>query len=117
MPIADRRHNLKTASGEDFFIVRSPRPITRKLLQVQFIDGEGRTKYPEKAKRFDEEFGYEVMLPVGYRKWKLADPPGIVRGKEQWEDSFAGWQDTTDIEGGSMLDKEEIEDFAVEGEE
>jgi hypothetical protein len=82
MSIAKTRHDRTRLDGKPLFIVRTPIPLTRKFMGVEFINGVGKTQYPERAKRFDEEFGYEVQLPKGYNVWKLAQGNSIVHGVE-----------------------------------
>ena len=67
MPIASYRHNMKTTSGKPVFLTRTPLPKTRKFLGRTFIDGQAHTTNADLAKRFLEEFQYEVVLPKGYR--------------------------------------------------
>lgn len=82
MPIAKTRHDRTRLDGKPMFIVRTPVPLTRKFAGVEFINGVGKTQYPERAKRFDELFGYEVQLPKGYNVWKLAQGNSIAHGEE-----------------------------------
>ncbi|MEM4218068.1 MAG: hypothetical protein QXZ09_08600 [Candidatus Methanomethylicaceae archaeon] len=98
MPIAPYRHNLKTQSGEPVFIVKSPRPVTRTLLGVKFYMGEGRTRYEEKAMRFDEEFGYTIILPEGHPGWTLASPTPTYRGVNVYEPDGPYSVDNTDVD-------------------
>jgi hypothetical protein len=120
MPIAPYRHNLKTASGEPVFIIKSPRPVTRVLLGVKFYMGEGRTRYEEKAMRFDEEFGYTVILPEGHPGWTLASPPPTYRGVNAYEPEGPYLVDNTDVDeeteivvAGESEDVEEQYDFVA----
>jgi hypothetical protein len=75
MPIAKYTHDLKSQTKDPVFIVRTPnRSFSGKRLGVTFVDGEATftAKTHEIAKRFDEEFGYEVILPTGYKRWRYA---------------------------------------------
>lgn len=82
MPVLDGRHELKTRDGKPIFVIRTPNPITRTLLGVRFIDGEGYTQFESKAKRFIEDFGYDCILPKGHKGINL----GVARTFEHDED-------------------------------
>lgn len=73
MPILKARHNLE---GE-VFVIKMHTKITRKFLGVHFVDGQGVTKFEERAKRFDEEFGYDVQLPKGHKGWVKAEKAAV----------------------------------------
>ena len=90
MPIASYRHNLaKSEDGRDWFIVRTPRQVSRTIMNVRFTDGEGRTKFEEKAKAFDEEFGYEIILPAGHPGWILKPSLDSTEAeKYEWETNY-----------------------------
>lgn len=80
--IATYVHNETGKNGEPVFIIQTRLPKTRKFLGVPFLEGEGRTKFAEKAKRFDEEFGYTVILPKGFKPWTLAGPAPVAHASE-----------------------------------
>lgn len=82
MSIAKTRHDRVRLDGKPMFIIKSPVPLTRKFMGVPFTNGVGKTQYHEKAKRFDEEFGYEVQLPKGYNVWKLVQGNRIEHATE-----------------------------------
>ena len=84
MPIAKRPHTEKGPNGEDIFIIETPKPVSRRFLGVHFIDGMARTKYLRKAMRFEEEFGYTVTLPVGFKGWKQAKSDGRAERAEDY---------------------------------
>ena len=82
MTISKYTHNLKSADGNPVFIARTPnREFTGKRFGVTFIDGEATftAKTNEIPKRLDEEFGYEIILPAGYRRWKYAVKQSAAR--------------------------------------
>lgn len=85
MPVANYRHDLKTASGKPVFIIRTPVRITRRMLGKQFVEGECTTTNEQLAMRFAEEFGYEVILPKGHKGFKFAEAPAAERGQEYQE--------------------------------
>lgn len=90
--IARRRHDEKTPDGEFIYIVETfaldkskgdtelllenGKPVPVKFngwrLKTPFHDGKARTKFREKAIRFDEEFGYVVSIHKDDKKWELA---------------------------------------------
>ncbi len=85
MPISKYVHEFKSADGKPVFVVRTPNPeFAGKRLGVTFIDGEAKfaAKTDDLARRFDEEFGYEVTLPSGHKRWRLASKRAAERGQE-----------------------------------
>lgn len=71
MPIAKYVHKEKGRDGNPVFIVNTPNPnFTGQRLGVTFVNGEGRTRYIERAKRLSEEFGYNVILPANVEPWE-----------------------------------------------
>lgn len=75
LSISKYTHKLKANDGKPVFVVRTPvADFTGKRWGVTFINGEAKfaTKDEELPRRFDEELGYEVVLPDGYKPWKLA---------------------------------------------
>lgn len=76
-------HEEKSNDKSPVFIVEMPnKHFAGKRLSVTFIDGTGRTKYEGKARRFDEEFGYMVILPKGHPRWTLTAESRSERGGE-----------------------------------
>jgi hypothetical protein len=67
---------------EPHFLVHTPnRNYTGERLGVIFRKGVGRTRSHEKAKRFDEEFNYEVIPPSeGFTPWALK-PSNFMESK------------------------------------
>lgn len=105
MPIAKERHKLKSASGKPVFLIRTKVPKSRKMFGRPFIDGEAHTTNEELAKRFAEEFGYTVILPVGHKGIFLAPDEGSELGKDYKPDTDNFLLD--DEEGdGSLRDDE-----------
>lgn len=105
MPIANYRHKLKTSSGKEVFLVRTPLPVNRKLLGRTFIDGETHTTNEELAKRFAEEFGYTVVLPEGHKGIKLAKSREVVTGTNYGKED--GFLLDEDEDGNAVVDDDE----------
>lgn len=63
-------HHEKTRSGKPYFIIRTRNPINRSMFGVPFRDGVGRTTDPERARMFDQHFGYEVQGGEGFKGWE-----------------------------------------------
>lgn len=90
--LARRRHEEKTAEGEFIYVIETfeldkakgskelllidGKPVPVKFsgwrLKTPFHEGKARTKFREKAIRFDEEFNYVVSLHKEDTKWTLA---------------------------------------------
>lgn len=73
MPILPQTHN-----EGDWFIVMAPSLKDGKLFngtryRVDFNQGEARTDSEDKAREFDELYGYNVQLPTGHPGWDF--PP------------------------------------------
>lgn len=84
MALTSYAHNEPT-TREPHFIVNTPnRNYTGERLGVIFRKGVGRTRSHDKAKRFDEEFNYEVIPPSeGFTSWQLKpENPLANRGTE-----------------------------------
>lgn len=92
MPISKTFHNEKRQDKMPVYIVRMKNEIDRVMLGVRFIRGVGRTKFPERAHRFSEEFGYEVQLPVGVKcPWTEVDSPHAEHGVDYASDDAADY--------------------------
>lgn len=55
--------------GKHYVIITPNHEFSGKRLGVVFVEGTGRTKYEEKARVFDETFGYDVRLGHGMKPW------------------------------------------------
>jgi len=77
--IAAHRHTEVREGQPPHFIVKMPNEhFEGERMGVRFRHGQARTGNPEKAKRFDEEFGYKVWLPEGYEGWSLGTSPSLI---------------------------------------
>lgn len=71
-----------TEAGEHY-VIEVPMDFSGKRLGVQFVGGKGRTKYRQKAREFDERWGYEVTMPEGVEPWVNAESKKPATG-EDW---------------------------------
>lgn len=89
MSVATYRHDkLSTEKGVSIFIIRMPFQVTRKMKGLQFVDGTAYTKFPAKAQEFDELFGYEVVLPKGYKVWENASSKRAVTAADPGDEDY-----------------------------
>lgn len=81
MALTSYAHDEPT-TREPHFLVKTPnRNYSGERLGVVFRKGIGRTRSHEKAKRFDEEFDYEVTPPSeGFTPWNLK-PEDVASSK------------------------------------
>lgn len=82
MAVKSYTHNeCKPGDPPHFIVQMKNRELTTKRLDVTFFNGEGRTRNLFKARRFSEEFGYDVLLPTGHEGWETAENI-LPRGEE-----------------------------------
>jgi hypothetical protein len=71
-PILNPYTHEEPCTNGDHFIIKTLNPdFSGVRLGVQFGGGVGRTRSIEKAKRFDEEFGYAVTRPPSVEAWNI----------------------------------------------
>lgn len=100
MPLLERTHD----EPGGHYIVQVPNTqYSGKRLGVTFVEGEGRTKSREKAIRFSDVYGYDVMRPTGTEGWEIPhDPHEDVEFGTEWE-----------LEGAAPVAIEEEDDEPV----
>lgn len=82
MSVATFTHD-EPITGEPHAQIRTPNPDFRgRRLDIQFVDGVGRTRDLERIRALEETFGYEVVYATGMTRLpEHAEPPKAERAK------------------------------------